>query len=453
MIQRRQSLTSPLPVQQGTHTPIAIGRPVIHDGTDGRQKNGIVSLDISLSLFAAAILAKHQVRPTDLEGFSHGLHWESSSGKDGNREISFNEMVTLHPFGDYAGRVFLPGAEIIMEDVTLIGIDLGKHSFHLHGQDRHGKAVFRKKFSRNQLIAFLATFHPCRIVMEACAGAHHMARRLASFRHDVKLINPQFVRPFVKGNKNDFIDAEAICEAASRPAMRFVTPKSEAQQILGALHRAREALVGEKVRTTNQVHSFLLEFGVSLPIGDAVIKRLPSVLAEHRLPVRLVSLLERLHGHFKYLLEQIKEVDRELARQLEEDEFGQRLLNVPGIGPVTASLLSAEIGDGKQYRCSRDFAASLGLVPRQYSTGGKANLLGISKRGDKNLRRLLVQCARAYMLRLDRHTGRVAEWVREMLTRRHSNVVACALANKLARTVWAMAAHHTEYRTRTAMPA
>ncbi|HEY0844820.1 MAG TPA: IS110 family transposase [Noviherbaspirillum sp.] len=340
-----------------------------------------------------------------------------------------------------------------MEDVTLIGIDLGKHSFHLHGQDRRGQAVFRKKFSRKQLIQFLATVHPCTVVMEACAGAHHMARHLASFGHDVKLINPQFVRPFVKSNKNDFIDAEAICEAASRPNMRFVTPKTEAQQVLGALHRVRESMVRDKVRTTNQIHGFLLEFGISLPTGQAVITRLCSVLAEQRLPARLVSLLERLRAHYKYLVEQIAEVEKELSRQLADDDLGQRLLAVPGLGPITASLLSAEAGDGRQYRCGRDFAASIGLVPRQYSTGGKANLLGISKRGDKNLRRLLVQCARSYMQRLDRHTGRVAEWVRDMLLRRHSNVVACALANKLARTVWAMAVKHTEYRTEQVMPA
>lgn len=340
-----------------------------------------------------------------------------------------------------------------MEDVVLIGIDLGKHSFHLHGQDCRGHAVFRKKFSRKQLIEFLATFYPCTVVMEACAGAHHMARHLAPFGHDVKLINPQFVRPFVKSNKNDFIDAEAICEAASRPNMRFVIPKTEAQQILGALHRVRDALVRDKVKTSNQVHGFLLEFGISLPVGEAAIRRLPSVLAEHRLPARLVAMLERLHAHFKYLLEQIKEVDKDLTQQLADDDLGQRLLAVPGLGPITASLLSAEVGDGKQYGCSRDFAASLGLVPRQYSTGGKSNLLGISKRGDKNIRRLLVQCARAYMQRLDKQSGRLAVWVREMSARRHSNVVACALANKMARTVWAMAAKHTEYRMEPAMPA
>ncbi|MCA8007960.1 IS110-like element ISBcen1 family transposase [Burkholderia sp. IO2] len=341
-----------------------------------------------------------------------------------------------------------------MHDVTLVGIDLGKHSFHLHGQDRHGKAVFRKKVNRKQLIEFFAKFHPCTVVMEACAGAHYMARQLAGWGHQVKLISPQFVRPFVKSNKNDFVDAEAICEAASRPSMRFVMPKTESQQILSALHRVRDSLVRDRVKTANQLHGFLLEFGISLPVGQAVIKRLPAVLAEHALPPRLVAILERLHGHFKYLSEQISEIDAEMARQLADDELGQCLLSIPCVGPITASVLAAEMGDGKQYGCSRDFAASVGLVPRQYSTGGKSNLLGISKRGDKNIRRLLVQCARVYMQQLERQSGRLADWVRTMLARRHSNVVACALANKLARTAWALVTSRTTFDARSAgMPA
>lgn len=338
-----------------------------------------------------------------------------------------------------------------MQDVTLIGIDLGKHSFHVHGQDRNGKALLRKKFSRKQLIEFLAKFHSCTIAMEACAGAHHLARQLAGLGHEPKLISPQFVRPFVKSNKNDFIDAEAICEAACRPSMRFVTPKTESQQCLSALHRVRESLVRERVKASNQIHGFLLEFGIALPVGHAVIRRLPSVLAEQALPGRLVALLERLHSHFKYLDEQIADIEKELDQELQDDDLGQRLMSIPGVGPITASVLAAEVGDGKQYRCGRDFAASIGLVPRQHSTGGKNNLLGISKRGDKNVRRLLVQCARAYMLRLDRQTDRLAQWVRTMLTRRHSNVVACALASKLARIAWAIAAHHTEFKRQEAI--
>jgi transposase len=332
-----------------------------------------------------------------------------------------------------------------MDDVTLVGIDLGKHSFHLHGQDAKGKAVFRKKMSRKQLIEFFATFHACTVVMEACAGSHHMARKLAEFGHTVRLISPQFVRPFVKSNKNDFVDAEAICEAASRPAMRFVTPKTESQQTLSVLHRVRESMVRERTRTVNQMHGFLLEFGISLPVGNTAVTRLPAVLAMQELPPRLVAILERLHQHFKYIEEQIGEIDQELARQLADDEVGQRLMSIPGVGPVTASALAAKMGDAKQYGCSRDFAASVGLVPRQFSTGGKTNLLGISRRGDKNVRRLLVLCARAYMRGLEKRTGRLADWVRAMLAQRHSNVVACALANKLARTAWAIVARQTTF--------
>lgn len=332
-----------------------------------------------------------------------------------------------------------------MQTVTLIGIDLGKHAFHLHGQDRHGKAVFRKKVSCKQLLAFLANFHTCTVVMEACAGAHHWARRLMALGHQVKLISPQFVRPFVKSNKNDFVDAEAICEAASRPSMRFVPPKTEAKQILSTLHRVRESLIRDRTKTVNQMHGFLLEFGISLPMGGTVIRRLPTVLAEHELPAALMSTLERLHAHYGYLSEQIQSVEKELNRQLTEDDLGQRLLTIPGVGPITASVLTAEMGDSQPYRCSRDFAASLGRVPRQYSTGGRATLLGISKRGDKNIRRLLVQGARAYMQRLDHQRGPLADWVRALLGRRHSNVVACALANKMARMAWALARHHTTF--------
>ncbi len=334
-----------------------------------------------------------------------------------------------------------------MSESALIGIDLGKHSFHLHGQDKSGREVFRKKLSRPQMMQFFGNLKACTVVMEACAGAHFVARQLIAMGHQAKLISPQFVRPFVKGNKNDFVDAEAICEAASRPSMRFVSPKTEAQQTLSVLHRLRESLVHDRTKATNQMHGFLLEFGISLPKGLAIMKRLPSILAEHELPVRLTMQLQRLHDHFVYLDEQIKELDRELASQLAVDDLGSRLLSLPCVGPITASLLAVEMGDGQQYKCSRDFAAAVGLVPRQYSTGGKANLLGISKRGDKHLRQLLVQCARVYMQRLEHQKGALADWVRSLLMRRHSNVVACALANKLARIAWAIAAHHTQYET------
>lgn len=334
-----------------------------------------------------------------------------------------------------------------MSDVTLIGIDLGKHSFHLHGQDKAGHMVFRKKLTRSQMFTLLGNFPSCTVVMEACAGAHWVARRVTALGHQAKPISPQFVKPFVQGNKNDFSDAQAICEAASRPSMRFVSPRTETQQTISALHRVREALVRDRTATINQIHGFLLEFGISLPKGPAIIKRLPAVLAEHEaaLPPRLVGILERLRAHFKYLSEQIAEFERELAQQLSEDDMSSRLLEIPGVGPITASVLATELGDAKQFGSARQFAASVGLVPRQYSTGGKPTLLGISKRGDKNLRRLLVQCARAIMQRIERRNDVLGQWVRAMLLRRHSNVVACALANKLARIAWAILAKGTHY--------
>jgi transposase len=279
---------------------------------------------------------------------------------------------------------------IIMSALALAGIVLGKHSFHLHGQDSSGREVFHKKFSRTQMMHFFGNLPLCTVVMEACAGVHFVARELTRIGHMAKLISPQFVRPFVKGYKNDFIDAQAICEAASRPTMRFVTPKTEAQQSLSVLHRMRESMVRDRTKTINQAHGFLLEFGISLPTGLTMMTRLPSVLTEHELPGQLVQLLQRLQAHFSYLNEQIKALDKELVSQLAADDLGSRLLSMPCVGPITASLLAVVMGDGQQYGGSRDFAASLGLVPRQYSTGGRANLLGISKRGDKSLRRLLV---------------------------------------------------------------
>lgn len=337
-----------------------------------------------------------------------------------------------------------------MNTVKLIGIDLGKHSFHVHAQDTGGHVVYRRKLSRKALLELLVQTPACTVAMEACAGAQWLARKLVTLGHEPRLISPQFVKPFIQGNKNDFADAQAICEAASRPSMRFVTPKTEAQQALSALHRVREGLVRERTATVNQIHGFLLEFGISVPKGEAIIPRLPAVLAEHEdgLPPRLVGILERLRDHHKYLSGQIHELERDLVQQLKEDERSQRLLEIPGVGPITASVLAVELSDARHYDDARQFAASVGLVPRQYSTGGKPTLLGISKRGDKNLRRLLVQCARVVMQRVEHRHDALGEWIRSLLIRRHSNVVACALANKLARIAWALMARGTRYESR-----
>ncbi|WP_234498063.1 IS110 family transposase [Vibrio maritimus] len=332
-----------------------------------------------------------------------------------------------------------------MNNITLIGIDLGKHSFHAHCQDSSGRKISHKKFTRTKLFEFLANTPPTTVVMEACAGAHFMARKIQQLGHEAKLISPQFVRPFVKSNKNDFIDAEAICEAASRPSMRFVAPKTETQQAMKALVKVRESFIRDKVKTTNQMHAALLEFGISLPRGTAVIKRLSLVLADNDLPRYIVELLMKLHAHYLYLVEQVKDIEKSLQQILKQDEASQLLLSIPGVEPITASVLAAQLGDGKQYRTSRDFASSTGLVPRQYSTGGRSTLLGISKRGNKTLRMLLVQCARTYMMHLDSKEGHLADWVRKQLTQKHSNVVACALANKLARIAWAITTEKKAY--------
>ena len=218
-----------------------------------------------------------------------------------------------------------------MNNITLIGIDLGKQGFRLHAQESTGRRVFRKKLSRAQLRKTLATVPACRLAMEACAGAHWLARQLTRLGHEVKLISPQFVKPFVQGNKNDFADAQAIGEAASRPSMRFVSPRNETQQTGSALHRLREGLVRDRTATTNQIHAFLLEFGISLPKGSAIIKRLPTVLAEQTaaLPPRLIAIVERLRTHFQSLDEPIRPVEQEIVQQLQEDERSQRLLDIP----------------------------------------------------------------------------------------------------------------------------
>jgi len=224
--------------------------------------------------------------------------------------------------------------------------------------------------------------------------------------------------------------------------MRFVSPRNEEQQQVSALHRLRERLVRERTATVNQIHGFLLEFGISLPRGAALMSRLPTVLDHETLPPRLVALVVRLRAHVHYLEEQIRQVEQDLKASLREDDKSRRLLEIPGIGPITASALAVELGDARQ------FSASIGLVPRQYSTGGKPTLLGISKRGDRNLRRLLVQCARAVMQHTDSRTDALSLWVKTLSTRRHSNVVACALANKLARIAWAVLARGTHYKAR-----
>ena len=335
-----------------------------------------------------------------------------------------------------------------MTQISIIGIDLGKRTFHLHAQNVRGKPIYRKTLSRAKLLPFLVQQPACVIAMESCAGSHFWAREIEALGHEVKLIPPQYVKPFVKTNKNDFADAEAICEAAVRPNMRFAAIKNDTQQMLSALHRVRQGMIAERTATMNRLHGFLLEFGVVLPIGHKSIRNGFACHIES-LPPRFAELLRQLQQHYLYLCNQIAALEQQIKQHAKQDDDARRLMAIPGIGPITASALVGTLGTASHYHSGRAFAASRGLVPRQYATGGKPKLLGISKRGDGHLRRLLVQGARATLQRLDQREDSLGDWLRRLLARRHSNVVVCALANKMARIAWALLTSGETYRSRT----
>ena len=331
---------------------------------------------------------------------------------------------------------------------TTIGIDLAKHVFQLHGVDQHGKTVLTRKLKRDQMISFFANLPSCLIGMEACSSAHFWANKLQGLGHTVKLMAPQFVKPYVKTNKNDAADAEAICEAVTRPTMRFVPIKSSEQLAVLALHRARQGFVKARTAQANQIRGLLAEYGLIMPQGISHIsKQVPDLLedSENGLPGTFRQLLMRLHEHFKALDKQVRELEDTIVRWHRECAVSQKLAQLPGIGPLTASALVASIGDAKNFKNGRQLAAWLGLVPRQHSSGGKQTLLGISKRGDIYLRTLLIHGARA-VLRVAEHKASFAgSWLAGVMGRRNHNVAAVAQANKTARIVWALLAHDREY--------
>ena len=332
--------------------------------------------------------------------------------------------------------------------VTTIGIDLAKNVIQVHGVDERGKAVLKKQLKRNQVVAFFANLPPCLVGIEACASAHHWARKLQSFGHSVKLMAPQFVKPYVKTNKNDAADAEAICEAVSRPNMRFVPIKNGEQQAVLALHRARQGFVKARTAQANQIRGLLAEFGIVIPQGIGhIAKRLPEILedGENDLPGAFRQLLDRLGDHLKELDRQVGELEVQIQLWHREHEASKKLAQIPGIGPITASALVASIGDAQSFENGRQLAAWLGLVPRQHSSGGKQQLLGISKRGDTYLRTLLIHGARAVIRVAERKPGHTDSWLARLMGRRNKNVAAVALANKNARTVWALLVHGRDY--------
>ena len=280
--------------------------------------------------------------------------------------------------------------------VTRIGIDLAKQVFQIHGVDERGRAVLRRRLRRAQVLEYFANLPACLIGMEACASSHYWARKLLALGHDVRLIAPQFVKPYVKGNKNDANDAEAICEATGRPSMRFVPIKSAAQQDILALHRVRTETVRHRTAKVNQIRGLLAEYGIVLAQGIAQVRRaLPALVeASDALSAEFRVLLGALREDLVYLDERVSGLDRKILQLAQADADARRLCRLRGVGPITATALVASLGDGSQFRRGRDASAWVGLVPGQHSTGGKERLLGISKRGDKHLRTLLVHGVR-----------------------------------------------------------
>ena len=337
-------------------------------------------------------------------------------------------------------------------EVQTIGIDLGKSVFHLVGLNRSGEVVMRKKFSRAQLLRFTANVQVGLIGMEACAGSHFLGKALRDQGHEVRLMPAQYVKPFVKTNKNDFIDAEAIAEAVNRPSMRFVPIKTDEQLDMQSLHRVRERWIMRRTAVVNQIRGLLLERGITVRTGRCHLDAaLPGILEDGStsLSGALRFLLAELKQELEQLAVHIEQAEALIQRAAQQSEACQRLDAIPGIGPLTATALIAAIGNGQAFRKGREFAAWVGLVPREHSTGGKQKLLGISKRGNSYLRKLFVQGARAVLQFREKQSSGIRTWLAQLTSRTHYNVVGVALANKLARMAWAVLARGEVYRPPT----
>jgi transposase len=328
------------------------------------------------------------------------------------------------------------------EPIATIGIDLGKNTFHLIGMDARGSIVLRRKIARGQLLSCLANLPVCLIGLEACAGAHHVGRQLAALGHDVRLLPAQYVKPFLKGHKNDYRDAEAIAEAVQRPTMRPVPLKTAEQLDLQALHRVRQRLIGQRTAVINQIRGFLLECGVPVRQGPAGLREaLPVILTQRTdvLSLRLIHLIEDLADDWRRLDARIDTLTWDITALARQDASCRRLMGIPGVGVITASAMVAAIGTGAAFAKGRDFAAWLGLVPKQISTGDRTILGGLSKRGNRHLRTLFVGGAQALLQRPHHWKGhRFGRWLLAAAPRLHRNVLAAALANKLARMAWSV---------------
>ena len=345
-------------------------------------------------------------------------------------------------------RCWLHSREASMGDVTTIGLDIGKTSFQAHGADASGAVVFRKKLSRGGLLTYLGAQAPCLVAMEACAGAHHWGRELMRRGHTVRLIPPAYVKPYVKRQKNDEADAEAICEAAQRPTMRFVPVKSAEQQAVGVVFRARDLLVRQRTQIINSIRGHLAEYGKVAPKGLCYVERLVREIEdpESALPLAARASLKILADVMARLDDEVARLDREIANRAKEDPIARRLMSIPGVGPITATALVALAPAPEAFRCGRDFSAWLGLTPVQKSTGGKQKLGQITKAGERTLRRLLVIGASAVIKQALLKGAPPGSWLAQMLARKPRMLVAVALANKTGRIVWALMARGGIYR-------
>lgn len=336
-----------------------------------------------------------------------------------------------------------------MNNIKRIGIDLAKQVFQLHGVDAQEKTVLRKQVRRSQMLEFFKKLPPCLIGMEACGSSHYWARELQKLGHTVKLMAPQFVKPYVKSNKNDANDAEAICEAVSRPNMRFVAIKTVEQQDIQAIHRIRSELIRQRTAKVNQIRGLLAEYGIVVEQRiEKLRKALPLLLedAENGLTADFRTLLQGLQQDLTTLDERVGEMDKSIQKLASSNATAKRLQQIPGIGPITSTALVSAIGNGKQFKRGRDFAAWLGLTPRQHSSGGKECLLSISKRGDSYLRTLLIHGARAVLRVTGKKEDPRSRWLQNLCSRRNKNIAAVALANKNARIVWALLTKETDYQ-------
>lgn len=329
-----------------------------------------------------------------------------------------------------------------MKDVWILGVDLGKNSCSVVGLDATGRVLLRRRMRREGVAALAAKLPGCIVAMEACCGAHHLGRLLVARGHEVRLMSPEYVRPYVKAQKNDDRDAEAIAEAATRPTMRFVALKTEAQLDVQVLHRVRDRLVGQRTSLMNQMRSILLERGTVVAQGRRSLLEALAALSEEGdvsgIGSRVRLLLDDMLDQWRALDVRIKALDDEFAEMARTDPAARRLATIPGIGVMNATALVAAIGDGRTFSRGRDLSAWLGLVPRQATTGGKPKLLGITKRGSKYLRKLIIQGARAALPTLSKTATPLGAWLRGLLARAHGNTVVVALASKLARIAWAL---------------